>query len=75
MYNGGFIAQNILCTASQDIGLFVKCKISYVNCASMYSIYKLMSEELASLKLPTGVPAGSLYFLWTHGFPSTAVEA
>ena len=34
MYNGGFIAHNILCTASQDIGLSVKCKIPYVNCAS-----------------------------------------
>jgi hypothetical protein len=56
--------------------LLVKCKIPYVNCASRYSIYKLMSYELASLiKLPTGVPVGFLYFLWTFGFPSAAVEA
>jgi hypothetical protein len=43
MYNGGFIAHNKLSTASQDIGLSVKCKIPYVNRALKYSVYKLMS--------------------------------
>jgi hypothetical protein len=38
MYDAGFIAHNILCTASQDKVLLVKCKIPYVNCASRYSI-------------------------------------
>ncbi len=49
MYNRGFIAHKLLCTASQDIGLLVKCKIPYLNCASRYSICKLMSLELFSL--------------------------
>ncbi len=43
MYNEGFIVHNILSTASQDIGLSVKFKIPYVNRASKYSVYKMMS--------------------------------
>jgi hypothetical protein len=34
MYNWDFFAHKILCTASQHIGLSVKCKIMYVNCAA-----------------------------------------
>jgi hypothetical protein len=38
MYNGGFVAHNILCTASQDKGLKLKYKGLYVNAASKYSV-------------------------------------
>jgi hypothetical protein len=45
MYNTAFIAHNILLTASQSMSLSVKCKIPYVNCASIQStlyVYKMM---------------------------------
>ncbi len=68
----GFIAHNILSTASQDICPSVKCKIPYVNRASKYSVYKVMSLEPAKR---SGVPPGFLYFLWIYGFVHAAVEA
>ncbi len=51
MYNRGFVAQNILRASSQSIGLKLKYKIFYVNAASKYSVYKLMSYVPASLLL------------------------
>ncbi len=72
MYNEGFIFHNILSTAPQDICLSVKCKIPFVNCASKYSVYKVMSEEPVTR---FGVPAGFIYFLWTLVFQKRAVEA
>ncbi len=75
MYDGGFVAHNILRTASQHMGLKLKLKIPYLNFASKYSVYKPMSKELAFLLLLIRVPTGFLYFLWTYGFASAAVEA
>jgi hypothetical protein len=72
MYNGGFIAHNILSTASEDIGLSVKCKIPCENRASKCSVYEVMSYEPAKR---SGFPTGLLYFLWIYNFILAAVEA
>jgi hypothetical protein len=40
-----------------------------------YTCISWRIEQLASLALPICVPAGFLYFIWTYGFASAAVEA
>jgi hypothetical protein len=80
LYNGGFIAHNILITASQDMDTHRCIEISYItDCEAVWHLFYIETnvgiEQLASLALPICVPAGFLYFLWTYGFASAAVEA
>jgi hypothetical protein len=40
MHNVGFVAHNILRTASEDMGLKLQCQSLDVNAASKSSVYK-----------------------------------
>jgi hypothetical protein len=64
MYNGGFIAHNILRIASQNMGLHGCIDISYLtDCEAVWYFFYIETNVYASLALPVCVPAGFLYFL------------
>jgi hypothetical protein len=50
LYNGGFVAHNILRTGSQDMDLKVQCKSLYVNAASKSYVYRTRVDFAVNLR-------------------------